>query len=183
VGLTDVLYNSCQHGSFFLLALQPPWALASSVSFMIIFTEGRTPWTSDQLFAKPLPNHRTTQSQNKHIYTPNIHALIGIRTYDPSLRASTVHALDSSTTVISSANTVESRIYLVEGTSTTKAIHTPFFLLLLLPRCSHTWENRAEFPQFLDQGQSVGLLGRLISSSQSLYLYINTEKRTHIHKH
>jgi hypothetical protein len=30
---------------------------------------------------------------------------------------------------------------------------------------------------------SVGLLGRVISSSQGLYLYTNTEKRTHIHKH
>jgi hypothetical protein len=47
-------------------------------------------------------------------------------------------------------------------------------LLLLFPRCSHTWElapaleHRAEFPQFLDQGQLVGLLGRVISSSQGL---------------
>jgi hypothetical protein len=44
-------------------------------------------------------------------------------------------------------------------------------------------ENRAEFPQFLDQGHLAGLLGRVISSSQGLYLYTNTEKRTHIHKH
>jgi hypothetical protein len=33
--------------------------------------------------------------------------------------------------------------------------------------------------QLLDLGQSVRLLGRVISSSQDLYLYINTEKRTH----
>jgi hypothetical protein len=31
----------------------------------------------------------------------------------------------------------------------------------------------------LDLRQSVGLLGRVISSSQGLYLYINIEKRTH----
>jgi hypothetical protein len=43
---------------FFSLALQPPWALASSFSFMIIFTDGRTPWTSDQLVIRPLPKHR-----------------------------------------------------------------------------------------------------------------------------
>jgi hypothetical protein len=43
-------------------------------------------------------------------------------------------------------------------------------------------EHMAEFPQFLDQGQSVGLLGRVISLSQGLYPYTNTEKRTHIHK-
>jgi hypothetical protein len=62
-------------------------------------------------------------------------------------------------------------------------------LFCFFPRCSHTWElapaleYRVEFPQFPDQGQSVGHLGRAISSSQGLYLYINTEKRTHIHKH
>jgi hypothetical protein len=63
------------------------------------------------------------------------------------------------------------------------------YLLLPPPRCSHKWElapaleHRAEFPQFLNQGQSVGLLGRAISLSQGLYLYTNTEKHTHIHKH
>jgi hypothetical protein len=65
-------------------------------------------------------------------------------------------------------------------------IQTTFFFFLvastlgsLLPLLEH----RAEFPQFLDQRQSVALLGRVISSSQGLYLYTNTEKRTHIHKH
>jgi hypothetical protein len=33
--------------------------------------------------------------------------------------------------------------------------------------------------QLLDLGQSVGLLGRVISSSQGFYPYTNTEKRTH----
>jgi hypothetical protein len=33
--------------------------------------------------------------------------------------------------------------------------------------------------QLLDLGQLVGLLGWMISSSQGLYLYTNTEKRTH----
>jgi hypothetical protein len=61
------------------LALQPPWALASSFSFMIIFTDGRTPWASDQLVGRPLPKHRTTLTQNKHIHTPNIHTLSGIK--------------------------------------------------------------------------------------------------------
>jgi hypothetical protein len=62
-------------------------------------------------------------------------------------------------------------------------------IFFFLPRCSHTGnllpllEHRAEFPQFLDQGQSVGLLGRVISSSQGLYLYTNIEKHTQIHKH
>jgi hypothetical protein len=34
-----------------------------------------------------------------------------------------------------------------------------------------------------DRRQPVGLLGRVISSSQGLYLYTNTEKRAPIHKH
>jgi hypothetical protein len=55
---------------------------------MIIFTGGRTPWASDQLLARPLSKYRTSQTQNKHIHTPNIHALCGIRIHDPSLRAS-----------------------------------------------------------------------------------------------
>jgi hypothetical protein len=48
------------------------------------FTDGRTPWTSDQLVARPLPKHRTTQTQNKHI--PIIYASCGIRTHDPGFR-------------------------------------------------------------------------------------------------
>jgi hypothetical protein len=67
------------------------WALASSSVFLIFFyTDDRTPWTSDQPVARPLPTHRTTQTQNKrtHTHTPNIHALSGIRTHDPSFRAS-----------------------------------------------------------------------------------------------
>jgi hypothetical protein len=51
---------------FFSLALQPPWALSSAFSFMIIFTGA---WTSDQLIARPLPEHSTTQTQNKHTHT------------------------------------------------------------------------------------------------------------------
>jgi hypothetical protein len=34
-------------------------------SFLILYTFGRTPWTGDQPVARPLPTHRTTQTQNK----------------------------------------------------------------------------------------------------------------------
>jgi hypothetical protein len=34
-------------------------------SFSILYTVGRTPWTGDQPVARPLPTHRTTQTQNK----------------------------------------------------------------------------------------------------------------------
>jgi hypothetical protein len=55
---------------------------------LIIFTDGRTPWTGDQLVARPLPTLRTTRTQNKSIHTPNIHVLCGIRNHDPGFRAS-----------------------------------------------------------------------------------------------
>jgi hypothetical protein len=70
-----------------LMALQPLWAVVGFQS-PDLFTISRTPWTGDQLVARPLPKHRTTQTQNKHIYTPIIHALSGIRTHDHGVRAS-----------------------------------------------------------------------------------------------
>jgi hypothetical protein len=39
--------------------------------------------------------------------------------------------------------------------------------------------NLSVLLQLLDLEQSVGLLGRVINSSQGLYLYTNTEKRTY----
>jgi hypothetical protein len=59
----------------------------------------------------------------------------------------------------------------------------PFLVAPTLGSLLPLLEHRAEFPQFLNQGQPVGLLGRVISSSQGLYLYTSTEKHTHIHKH
>jgi hypothetical protein len=56
-------------------------------SFLVI-KEGRTLWRSDQLVARTLSKHGTTQTQNKHIHIPNIHALSEIRTHDPGFRAS-----------------------------------------------------------------------------------------------
>jgi hypothetical protein len=52
-------------------------------SFLILYTIGRTPWTGDQPVARPLPTHRTTQTQTHK----DIHVLSGIRTHDPSIRA------------------------------------------------------------------------------------------------
>jgi hypothetical protein len=43
---------------------------------------------NDQLVASPLPKHRTTQTQNKHMHIPNIHAVSGIRNHDPGFRVS-----------------------------------------------------------------------------------------------
>jgi hypothetical protein len=52
------------------------------------FTDGMTLRTSGQPVARPLSKHKTTQTQNKYIHIPNIHALCGIRTHDPGFRAS-----------------------------------------------------------------------------------------------
>jgi hypothetical protein len=51
------------------------------LSFVILFTVCRTPWTGDQLVARPLPTHRTAQTHT------DMHASSGIRTHDPSVRA------------------------------------------------------------------------------------------------
>jgi hypothetical protein len=70
---------------WFFQPTQGPGLLFSSLSF---YTDGRTPWMSYQLVARPLPKHRTTQTKNKHIHIPNIHALSGIRTNDPRVENS-----------------------------------------------------------------------------------------------
>jgi hypothetical protein len=57
--------------------------------FLNHFTDGKTPWTGDQLVTRPLPKHSTTQTQKQtHTHTPNTDALSGIRTHDPGFRAS-----------------------------------------------------------------------------------------------
>jgi hypothetical protein len=46
------------------------WTLAASFfSLLILYTVGRTPWTGYQPVARPLPTHRTTQTQNKRTQT------------------------------------------------------------------------------------------------------------------
>jgi hypothetical protein len=77
--------SSSSSSSWWLYSPRGPWPLFQSSD---LFTIGRTPRTSDQLVARPLPRHRTAQTQTKHIHTPNIHALSGIRTHDHSVRAS-----------------------------------------------------------------------------------------------
>jgi hypothetical protein len=38
-------------------------------SFLIVYSVGRTPWAGDQPVARPLPTHRTAQTQNKRTQT------------------------------------------------------------------------------------------------------------------
>jgi hypothetical protein len=69
-------------------SLLPIWSIRLISQFLDDYTDGRSPWTGDQLVARPLPKHRTTQTQNKRIHTPNIRALCGIRIHDPGFRVS-----------------------------------------------------------------------------------------------
>jgi hypothetical protein len=38
-------------------------------SFLIFYAVGRTPWTGDQPFARPLPAHGTAEARNKRTQT------------------------------------------------------------------------------------------------------------------
>jgi hypothetical protein len=86
---------------FFFLSLwfYSPLDLGGFFSFLILYTVGRTPWTGDQLVARPLPTYRITQTQNKRTETSG--ALVGFEPTIPVFeRAKTVHALDHAATVI-----------------------------------------------------------------------------------
>jgi hypothetical protein len=61
-------------------------------------TVGRTPWTRDQPVARPLPTHRTTQTQNKRTQT-SMHQ-VGFEPMIPvSEREKAMNALDRAATV------------------------------------------------------------------------------------
>jgi hypothetical protein len=75
-----------------------PWPL---FQFHNIHTLGRTSWTGDQPVARPLPIHRTTQTQSTCTQTSM--PLVGFEPTIPVFeRAKTVHALDHAATVVSS---------------------------------------------------------------------------------
>jgi hypothetical protein len=63
------------------LWLHRPFLGGRFFSFLI-YTVGRTPWMGDQPVSRPLPTHR------RNAHNTDIHALSGIRTHDPSVRAS-----------------------------------------------------------------------------------------------
>jgi hypothetical protein len=70
-------------------------------SFVIFLHSGRTPWKGDQPVARPLPTHRTTQTQNKRTHTQTSMPRVGFEpTIPASEREKTVHDLDRSATVI-----------------------------------------------------------------------------------
>jgi hypothetical protein len=140
------------------MALQPfvgPWPL---FQFLNLHTVGRTPWTGDQHIARSLPTHRI----NAH---RDIHALSGIGNHDPSVRASGVPI------------TVAARYR-----AWVHALKTTFFPPLALQPKFWPWPTPWNFPfhfSLLDLRQSVGHLGRVISSSQGLSSCTQTQKNAH----
>jgi hypothetical protein len=80
------------------MAVQP-FGLWPFLSFLILCTVGRIPWTGDQPVARPLLTHRTTQTQNKRTQT----SMPGVG-FEPTIpafaRSKTVHVLDRTATVI-----------------------------------------------------------------------------------
>jgi hypothetical protein len=79
------------------MALKPLWTWAT-FQFLNPYTVGRTPWTGDYPVARPLPTHRTTQTQNKRT-----HAMprVGFEPTIPAFeQAKTIHALDRAATAI-----------------------------------------------------------------------------------
>jgi hypothetical protein len=93
--------NEWRYSSTFLsisLWFYSPLELSRLFSFLILHTFGRAPWTGDQPVARPLPTHRTTQTQNKSTQT----SMSRVR-FEPTIpvfeRAKTVHALYCAVTV------------------------------------------------------------------------------------
>jgi hypothetical protein len=83
--------NKFIHSSMDLQPFIGPCPLLQSHNHF--YTDGRTPWTSDQPVARSLPTHRTTQNKSM--------PFSGIRTHDPSVQwANTIRSIDRAATVI-----------------------------------------------------------------------------------
>jgi hypothetical protein len=83
----------------FSLWLYSPLNVGRLFSFLILYTVCKIPWTDDQPVTRPLPTHRTTQTQNKRIQTSM--PQVGFEPTTPVFeRAKTIHALDCAATVI-----------------------------------------------------------------------------------
>jgi hypothetical protein len=84
--------------NFFYFLLPPLGSLLqllehrADFSVFWLFTDGRTPWTGDQLVARSVPKHRTTQTKkNAHTLQTSM-PWVGFETTIPaSERAKTVH--------------------------------------------------------------------------------------------
>jgi hypothetical protein len=78
-----IVYHSFIHSSMDLQPFVGPWPLLQFRN--LYYTDGRTPWTSD-IPSQGRYLHTRQQKHRINAYT-DIHALSGIRTHYPSLRA------------------------------------------------------------------------------------------------
>jgi hypothetical protein len=80
------------------LCLYSPLDLGCFFTFLILCTDCRTPWTGHEPVTRPLPTHRTTQTQNKRTQTLMPHVV-----FEPTApvfeRVKAVYALDRAVTV------------------------------------------------------------------------------------
>jgi hypothetical protein len=84
------------------MALRPLWTLVA-FQFPNLYIFFRTPWTGDQLVARPLPTHGTTQTRNKRRQTSM--PRVGFEPTIPVFkRAKTVHVLERVALVIGGKN-------------------------------------------------------------------------------
>jgi hypothetical protein len=83
------------NGEAIYLWLYGPWPL---FQFLNLYTVSKAPWTGDQPVARPLPTHRTTQTQNERTQTSM--PRVGFEPKIPVFGAKTVHALDRADTGI-----------------------------------------------------------------------------------
>jgi hypothetical protein len=117
----DFISKVTKSRSVSLWLCSPLLDLGRSFCLLILYTVGRTPWTGDQPVARPLPTHRTTQTQNKLTQTPMPWG--GPETHDLSVPASE-DSLDRVATVIG-----------CHGLSVRKYVQclcTEFYLLILM---------------------------------------------------
>jgi hypothetical protein len=84
--------------NYLSMAVQPLWTLPL-FQFLNPYTVGPTTRTGDQPVVRPLPTHRTTQTQNKRTQTSM--PRVGFEPIIPLFEgAKTIHALDRTATVI-----------------------------------------------------------------------------------
>jgi hypothetical protein len=100
--------------------------------FLNLYKVGRTPWTGDQPVARPLPTHKTTQTQNKCTQTSM--PLVGFEPTIPAFeRAKAVHGLDHAATVIglSSVHVTENCKELNKGTGVLQCHALKIYMVIL----------------------------------------------------
>jgi hypothetical protein len=103
MGLLHTLYeksNVSNYGCTVILL-----DLGQFFSFLILYTIDRTPWMRHKPVARPLPTHRTTQTQNKRTHTFMLRVRFE-RTIPSFERLKRVYALDHVAAMIDTSNLI-----------------------------------------------------------------------------